>query len=371
MDDELICIGCGAKLQSTDPEEAGFLPAQRLKKAIENQDEDNDTYCQRCFRLRHYNEIMPVNADNDDFLALLNSLAEKKALIVNVVDLFDFTNSLLSSLKRFIGDNDFILVGNKFDLFPLNSRQSKIKDWMRQEANRVGLFPKKIFLVSAKKQKNLETLISYLDKASRTEDVYFVGMTNVGKSTLLNAIIDQMGDIKNLITTSRFPGTTLDKIEIPLENGHFLVDTPGIMTENQVATRLNASELSVISPQKPLKPMTYQLKPGNTLFLGGLGRIDFIKGDPASFTVYAARGLYIHRTKTENADAFYEKHVGELLNPPEKETDLPELKGQEFHTSSKSDLLFGGIGFVTVPADCLVKIYTPDKIGLGIRRALI
>jgi len=85
MDDELICIGCGAKLQSTDPEEAGFLPAQRLKKAIENQDEDNDTYCQRCFRLRHYNEIMPVNADNDDFLALLNSLAEKKALIVNVV----------------------------------------------------------------------------------------------------------------------------------------------------------------------------------------------------------------------------------------------------------------------------------------------
>lgn len=371
MDDDIICIGCGAKLQADNPEEAGYLPASRLKQALEQEDNDNDIYCQRCFRLRHYNEIMPVDADNDDFLALLNSLAEKKALIVNVVDLFDFTNSLLSSLKRFVGDNDFILVGNKFDLFPLNSRQSKIKDWMRQEANRVGLFPKKIFLVSAKSKKNLADLISYLDKNSRNQDVYFVGMTNVGKSTLLNAIIDEMGDIKNLITTSRFPGTTLDKIEIPLESGHFLVDTPGILTENQLATRLSPEDLAIISPQKPLKPATYQLKPGNTLFLAGLGRIDFLQGEPASFTVYVARELYVHRTKTERADEFYAKHIGELLCPPSGENELPPLRGQEYHTSYKSDLLFGGIGFVTVPADCLVRIYTPDKIGLGIRRALI
>ncbi|RMC39140.1 ribosome biogenesis GTPase YqeH [Lactobacillus sp. ESL0236] len=369
MDDKIICIGCGAVLQSDEINEAGYLPAKRLKDAIDT--EDNDIYCQRCFRLRHYNEIMPVAIDNDDFLALLNSLAEKKSLIVNVVDLFDFTNSLLSSLTRFIGDNDFILVGNKFDLFPKNSRQSKIKDWMRQEANRVGLFPKKIFLVSAKKQKNLANLISYLDKRSQEQDVYFVGMTNVGKSTLINAIINQMGDIKDLITTSRFPGTTLDKIEIPLENGHFLVDTPGIMSENQLATRLNARDLAVISPQKPMKPATYQLRLGNTLFLAGLGRIDYLKGEPTSFTVYVARDLYVHRTKTENADEFYLKHLGELLVPPADTTDLPALKGQEFHTSVKSDLLFGGIGFITVPANCLVKIYTPNRIGLGIRRALI
>ncbi len=371
MDNGIICIGCGAVLQSDNRKEPGYLPASRLQAALDSEEEGNDIYCQRCFRLRHYNEIMPVKADNDDFLALLGSLAEKKALIVNVVDLFDFTNSLLSSLKRFIGNNDFILVGNKFDLFPLNSRQSKIKDWMRQEANRVGLFPKKIFLVSAKNKKNLTELISYLDRSSRKEDIYFVGMTNVGKSTLLNAIIDEMGDVKNLITTSRFPGTTLDKIEIPLENGHFLVDTPGIMTENQLASRLNAQDLAVISAQKPLKPATYQLQPGNTLFLAGLGRIDFLKGDPASFTVYVARDLYVHRTKTENAAAFYERHLGELLSPPSDQDELPPLKGQEFRTTVKSDLLFGGIGFVTVPENCLVKIYTPDKIGLGIRRALI
>lgn len=149
MDEDIICIGCGAVLQSDDPQKAGYLPKSALEKA--KNEENTDVYCQRCFKLRHYNEIMPVDLNNDDFLALLNSLAEKKALIVNVVDLFDFSNSLLSSLKRFVGNNDFILVGNKFDLFPKNSKQSKIKDWMRQEANRMGLYPKDIFLVSAKK----------------------------------------------------------------------------------------------------------------------------------------------------------------------------------------------------------------------------
>ena len=29
--------------------------------------------------------------------------------------------------------------------------------------------------------------------------------------------------------------------------------------------------------KKPLKPATYQLMPGNTLFLAGLGRIDYLK----------------------------------------------------------------------------------------------
>ena len=109
-----------------------------------------------------------------------------------------------------------------------------------------------------------------------------------------------------MITTSRFPGTTLDRIEIPLENGHFLIDTPGIMTDNQLATHLNAKDLELISPKKPLKPATYQLMPGNTLFLAGLGRIDYLKGESTSFTVYVARNMYVHRTKTANADAFYE-----------------------------------------------------------------
>lgn len=369
MDEELRCIGCGAVLQSDNEDAAGFLPQSALTKALNS--DDQEVYCKRCFRLRHYNEIMPVELNNDDFLSLLNSLSTKKALVVNVVDVFDFNNSLISSLKRFVGNNDFILVGNKIDLFPLNSKESKIKDWMRQEANRMGLYPKDIFLISAAKKRNLTDLIKYLDRNSQDQDVYFVGTTNVGKSTLINAIIDEMGDVENLITTSRFPGTTLDQIKIPLDNGHFLVDTPGIMTQKQLASYLDKRDLDLIAPKKPLKPATYQLNSGQTLFLAGLGRIDYVAGEKTSFTVYVARDLYVHRTKTENADAFYEKHKGDLLTPPRGNENLPAMHKQTYHPEVKSDLLFGGIGFVTIPAGVVVNTYLPGGIGQGIRRALI
>lgn len=369
MTEEIRCIGCGAILQDKDPKKAGYLPSGALKKVESGEIEE--VYCQRCFRLRHYNEIMPVSLNNDDFLSMLNSLGKQKAMIVNVVDIFDFNNSLVRSLKRFIGDNDFILVGNKIDLFPKNSNETKIKDWMRQEANRAGLYPEKIFLVSAAKHKNLDTLIEYLNKASQDRDVYFVGTTNVGKSTLINAIIDEIGNVKDLITTSRFPGTTLDQIRIPLDNGQELVDTPGIISKNQLASLLDEKDLEIVSPRKPLKPVTYQLKPGQTLFITGLARVDFVSGAPSSFTVYAARDVYIHRTKTENANDFYEKHIGELLVPPSDNEKLPDLKAQTFKSKDKSDLLLGGIGFVTVPANIVVKTYLPGGIGQGIRRALI
>ena len=143
------------------------------------------------------------------------------------------------------------------------------------------------------------------------------------------------------------------------------------MTDKQLASYLNSKDLDLIAPKKPLKPATYQLNSGQTLFLGGLGRIDFVSGEKTSFTVYTARGLYVHRTKTENADEFYEKHVGDLLTPPHGDENLPAMKGQTYHPTTKSDLLFGGIGFITVPAGVVVKTYLPGGIGQGIRRALI
>lgn len=371
--EEIRCIGCGAILQSQDANEPGYLPASALAKIMSGETEN--VYCQRCFRLRHYNEIMPVHTDNDDFLKLLSTIGNtKNALVVNVVDLFDFDGSVIPSLPRFIGDNKFILVGNKIDLFPQNTNQKKVKDWLRQQANKVGLFPEEIFLVSAKRKTNIDDFLSFLaQRAGKKNDIYFVGTTNVGKSTLVNSIIAAMGDVKDLITTSRFPGTTLDRIEIPLEEGNMLIDTPGIISPNQLAHFLDSDQLELISPQKRLKPVTFQLQPGQTIFLAGIGRIDFVAGQPANFVVYADQKLYLHRTKTENADAFYEKHIGELLTPPRTDQidEVPALVGKIFKPQDKSDLIFGGIGFITVPGGITVKTYTPNQIGLGMRRAII
>lgn len=85
------------------------LPQSALEKGLET----GEVYCQRCFRLRHYNEITDVQLTNDDFLKLLHEVGDSDALVVNVIDIFDFNGSVIPGLPRFVSGNDVLLVGNK------------------------------------------------------------------------------------------------------------------------------------------------------------------------------------------------------------------------------------------------------------------
>ncbi|SNI18002.1 GTP-binding protein [Streptococcus pneumoniae] len=80
--EEILCIGCGATIQTTDKAGLGFTPQSALEKGLET----GEVYCQRCFRLRHYNEITDVQLTNDDFLKLLHEVGDSDALVVNVID---------------------------------------------------------------------------------------------------------------------------------------------------------------------------------------------------------------------------------------------------------------------------------------------
>ena len=369
QDDELRCIGCGAVIQSDDPAAPGYTPQSAIKKGLET----DELYCQRCFRLRHYNEIAPVSLTDDDFLRLLSQIRDANALIVYVVDIFDFNGSLIPGLHRFVGDNPILLVGNKEDLLPRSLRRSKLRDWIRQQANQAGLRPIKTVLVSAKKNHEIDQLLDTIESYRHGRDVYVVGVTNVGKSTLINQIIKQRTGVKKLITTSRFPGTTLDKIEIPLDDGHKLVDTPGIIHSHQMAHVLSAKDLKIVAPQKEIKPRTYQLSPEQTILIGGVARFDFEKGPRSGFVTYFENNLKLHRTKLANADHFYERHLGDLLTPPtaDEVADFPPLEREEFRVNKKSDIVFEGLGWITVPAGVTVAAWVPKGVGALVRKAMI
>lgn len=369
MEEELFCIGCGAKIQTTQPDELGYTPQSALEKGLES----GELYCQRCFRLRHYNEIQDVQLTDDDFLRLLNELGRKDALIVNVVDIFDFNGSLIPGLHRFIGDNPVLLVGNKVDILPKSLKKGRLIQWMKERAYEEGLRPEEVLLTSARKPHQMEELLAAIEKYREGRDVYVVGVTNVGKSTLINQIIKQTEGIKDLITTSRFPGTTLDKIEIPLDDGSFLFDTPGIIHRHQMAHYLGKNDLKIIAPHKEIKPKVYQLNAEQTLFLGGLARFDFIQGERSSFIAYVANEIMIHRTKLAKADAFYEKHVGGLLQPPRPEEveDFPELVRFEFSIKEKTDIVFAGLGWVMVPGPVVIAGWAPKGVDVLTRKALV
>ncbi len=362
------CIGCGIAIQTEDKKAPGYAPPSALER--------EQVICQRCFRLKHYNEIQDVPLTDDDFLKILNGLGQTDALIVKLVDIFDFNGSWLPGLHRFAGGNPVLLIGNKADLLPKSVKRNKLINWMERLAKELGLKPVDIHLISAEKGHGIEKAAEAIEHYRDGRDVYIVGSTNVGKSTFINRIIKMYtGENEDVITTSHFPGTTLGLIGIPLDDGTSLYDTPGIINHHQMAHYVDDKDLKTITPKKEIKPRIYQLNDGQTLFFGGLARFDFVKGDRSSFTVYLSNELNIHRTKLEKADDLYREHAGELLSPPRSEgtAELPELVKHEFSIrEGKTDIVFSGLGWVTVN-DPGIKIaaYAPKGVTVSIRQSLI
>lgn len=365
--DDLYCQGCGAAIQTTNPNEAGYTPNSSLNKET--------VLCQRCFKLKHYNEIQDVSVTDSDFLKMISQIRDVKGLVVHLIDIFDVDGSMIKSLARIVGDKQVILVGNKVDLLPKSTNKGKLINWLKKSAKDAGIKVQAVYLISSIKGQGIDVLTAAIESTRNSQDVYVVGTTNVGKSTFINRLIQQTTGDENVITTSYFPGTTLGFIEIPLDEQSVLIDTPGIVNKQQMAHYVSKDDLKIITPTKEIKPRVFQLNAEQTLFFGGLARIDFLKGGRQSFVCYFSNQLSIHRTKLENADKLYEDHIGELLSPPDsvtKET-LPELATSTFRIKEeKMDIVFPGLGWVMIPeVNTTVVVHSPKSVTASIRKSII
>lgn len=363
------CIGCGALIQTEHSDQAGYLPQSALAKGIES----GDFYCQRCFRLRHYNELADVELSDELFIERLASIASEDAYVFYMMDIFDLEGSLISGFKRLIGDNPFSVLVNKYDLLPKSTKANRVKDWIRRFLADNRLKPEAIHLISARKTASLEEVFDQIASLVVHQDVYIVGVTNVGKSSFINQLINHFGGDKEIITTSNHPGTTLDMIRIPMTEETAIVDTPGIIKPSQLEHYLSREDIKQVLPSKPFKPKTFQLNPEQTLFVAGLARLDFFEGPRTSFTLYVNQGLYIHRTKLAAADEFYDKHLGGLLQPPSQSSldQFPVLSPRRVVLEAGQDLAISGLGWLTVNERVELRVWLAQGVASSIRPAII
>ena len=362
--EELNCIGCGARIQTQEKEKVGFTPASSLRKS----GEDTVVYCQRCFRLKNYNDIIDTELTSDDFLKILQGIADQDALVVNIIDVFDVTGTIVKGLIRHIGGNDLIVAANKIDLLPRSVNIGKIKHWLNKEVRDMGVKPLDIEVISSQTGQGIDALMDVIKGYRRGRDVYVVGCTNVGKSTFINRLIRQFaGESDSMITTSHFPGTTLDIIEIPLDKDAAMIDTPGIINEHQLVHYIKPEDFKIITPKKEIKPNVYQLNEAQTLYVGGLVRFDFVKGNRTGFVTHFSNELNIHRTKLENAANLWEKHAGKLLAPVIFDGDeLRPFKRHVFNVKDeKVDVVISGLGFITVPGG-KQEVHVRAPVGVGV-----
>lgn len=362
---KMRCYGCGAIIQSDDQDKIGYVP----KKAQNNQ----YVLCQRCFRLKNYHELQTTHLTDDDFLNILQSIGDQNCLVVYIIDLFDFNGSLISGLHRHLNHNDILVVGNKRDILPKSVKDNKVIKWLRRQLKESGIQPVDVVLTSGVKNYHLDELMDTIEQYRKHRDVYVVGVTNVGKSSLINAILKCYSNQNSqLITTSEFPGTTLDLIEIPLDEQNSLYDSPGIINKHQMAHLVEQEDLKWIIPHSELKPINYCLDSNQALYFGGLARMDYLKGKKTSFTCYFHKNLKVHRTKLEKADDLYNRH--QTLKPElAKIRTVNQFTTQQFKLPHhKVDLVISGLGFVSICSpDAIIRIKVPNGVGVFIREALI
>lgn len=366
MDKIKRCYGCGAIIQSEDQKHIGYVP----KNAADRE----HILCQRCFQLKNYHKLQETSLTKDDFLNLLDYIGEKDCLVVYMIDLFDFNGSLISGLMRHIGYNDVLVLGNKRDLLPKSVKERKLEHWVRRQLKEEGIKPVDVMITSGKKNMNMDMIYDAIMSYRKHRDVYIVGVTNVGKSTFINALLKHYAQVEdqNLITVSEFPGTTLDFIEIPLDEHSSLYDTPGIVNDDQITHFVKAENLKKIMPQSELRPIVFQLQEKQTIYFDGLGRIDYLSGNQASFITYFSNNLKIHRTKTENADALYNRHKTFQYELDDMK-NIDDMKTYHFHLKpGKCDIVISGLGFITIASQGgKVKVYVPPKVSVMIREAII
>lgn len=257
----VYCSGCGAELHCQHPSLPGYLPEEKFRDATQADGGPARTVCQRCWLLVHHRRALRLRVSREQYLELVSAALRRPepALVLYMVDLLDLPDALLPDLSKLVGPKQVFVLGNKVDLLPqdapgylqrLRKRlwddciraglvvapghrgpqnpagdEPQDKEKNRNRSTRAGTVVKDVRLISAKTGYGVEELISALQRSWRYRgDVYLVGTTNAGKSTLFNTLLEsdyctaKGSEAIDRATISPWPGTTLNLLKFPICN---------------------------------------------------------------------------------------------------------------------------------------------------------
>lgn len=447
--------------------------------------------CVRCHFLKNYNYALDVEVTEESYVDTISRIKDKYALAIVIVDLLDFPCSMWPNMPELLGSKrPVFIIGNKIDLLPRdsNSYLDHIKSCLKKEILKRGfnqLNIKHVSLVSAKTGYGIEELITQLqNKWAYQGDVYLLGCTNVGKSSLFNVLLNSdycRPETFNLIrkaTICPWPGTTLEMLKFPIyrpsdirvyerfkrlhsekaikakkeqlrtENAQksgsisdvvlqgtigrtfarnldvdvddvfamskgsqpittfnekrkeyrqarWVYDTPGVMHPEQITNLLTPEEIVTLQTKKMITPRAYRLKPGMSLFLAGLSRLDFLKSDSNDLNwiqifLFASLDLPTMIVETSFAEDVYQKYINTpLLNVPKLDKERvnnwpglkchPEditvkgyiLKPKYKENNCSGDIILSSTGWVglniPINTQCTFRAWTPHARGIYLR----
>lgn len=344
------CNGCGSVLQDSDNSKVGYSPNL-----------ENDL-CQRCFRIKHYDDLSRSYKDDFDNFDILNTINERDDLVLWVCDLFDFDSNIISGLNRHLLNKDIILVGTKRDLLPDTLGNQKLVSFIQKRLNFYGINVLGMVFTGDYGHYGSDTVLDVIEKYRDGRDVVIMGQANVGKSTLINAMAETD------ITISKYPGTTLDLISIPMD-GYTLYDTPGLIRKDNMQYYAADKDLEVIVPKK-IKPKVFQIHQDSSFTISGLAQIQIEVSKRTSVIFYVNDRLNIHRANLSNKDSQWEREYNDENNVKVEgdyaETITLPIGRNDF------DIVINGLGFINCKSGIKsVKVLRNENVEVLIREAIV
>lgn len=309
------CLGCGINLQVQSKEALGYTTNPENK------------ICERCFKLQNYGKYSSVTLNNEDYTKIINSINQDN-LVIYTTDILNLSINNIDKFKKVI-----ILVTKK-DILPKSIKDEKIINYVKKNYNNVL----DVIIISSIKNYNLDYLYNKMKKYSNNKPIYLIGNTNSGKSTLINKLINNYSQLENnTVTTSMYPSTTLDKVEINLGDLK-LIDTPGLIDEFSIINKLSPLELKQITPKKEIKPKSCQINGRGSIIIDKYIRIDYETKKNNSLVIYASNALDIRFSSLKK----------EIPSNFQKNT---------FNLDEHQDIVIPGLGFIKFVGPISVSIY--------------
>ena len=138
-----------------------------------------------------------------------------------------------------------------------------------------------------------------------------------------------------------------------------IYDTPGIPLKDQVASYME-HPLHIYSTicKSKISPYNIVFKVGHSVWLGGVGRLDFYNGSDKEISICVPNQITIHRTNTNNAIELYERQKNKLLLPVYKPSSLFSdfvrhdiLEKCTVKGKTSFDISIFGLGWISVQGD--------------------
>lgn len=328
-----VCIGCGSKFQTLDKNKEGYINPKVYEKA---------TLCERCFKIKYYGEAY-VTDNPKDKTSLIKMINDSKKSVVYLVDTLTISKETLSVIDSL--SNKVYLVLTKRDLLPKSVKNSKLKEYI----SNLTLI-KDVFVISALKNNGVTELYNELIK-NNEKSVYVIGYTSSGKSTFINKLLMLNGKSGN-ITTSSLPNTTLECINIKLNDKLTLIDTPGFVSENSSYNFIDVDIYKKLLPKSVIKPKVYTIKKDFMIILGDILRIENNSNEDVNLVFYFKNEIKLNKMRSIR---------NELL----KNKDKLDVK------VSDKDIVLEGLGYIKVVGYANLTMYTLNKKMISVRNKMI